>query len=82
MAEYTKRVQAVLTEEQFSALSKLSAGSGKPISVLIREAVEQVYLAGTSRERRQAALARLVSLDAPVSEWDQMEEEITRGATV
>lgn len=81
MGEYTKRVQAVLTEEQFSTLSELSASSGKPISVLIREAVEQVYIVGTSRERRQAALARLVALDAPVADWDQMEDEITSGAT-
>jgi hypothetical protein len=81
MGEYTKRVQAVLTEEQFSTLSELSASSGKPISVLIREAVEQVYIVGTSRERRQAALARLVALDAPVADWDQMEDEIISGAT-
>lgn len=81
MGEYTRRVQAVLTDEQFSTLSELSASSGKPISVLIREAVEQVYLVSTSRERRHAALARLVALDAPVADWDQMEEEITGGAT-
>jgi hypothetical protein len=79
MAEYTKRVQAVLTEDQYAALADLSARSGKPISLLIREAVERVYLAKATEERRAAALARLLSLDAPVADWEQMEDEITQG---
>ncbi len=29
---------------------------------------------------RQAALERLLSLQLPVADWDQMEEEIIRGA--
>jgi predicted DNA-binding protein len=81
MAEYTKRVQAVLTDDQYAALADLSARSGKPISLLIREAVEQVYLAKATEERRAAALSRLLSLDAPVADWEQMEDEITQGGS-
>jgi predicted transcriptional regulator len=81
MAVYTRRVQAVLTEEQYQALSRLAEEMEKPLSVLIREAVEQVYLEQAEQERRRAALRRLLSLEAPVADWDQMEDEIIRGAT-
>ena len=81
MAVYTRRVQAVLTEEQFETLSRLAEEMEKPLSALIREAVEKVYLEQVDQERRRAALRRLLSLEAPVADWDQMEEEIIRGAT-
>ena len=79
MGIYTKRVQAVLTEEQFALLNELAAESGKTISVLIREAVEKVYLEEAVRERREDALNTLLSLEAPVADWENMEEEIIRG---
>lgn len=79
MGVHTKRVQAVLTEEQYKTLSELSVQRHKPVSVLIREAVEQVYFEEVERERRRAALSRLLALDAPVADWEQMEEDITQG---
>jgi predicted DNA-binding protein len=81
MAVYTRRVQAVLTEEQFETLSRLSEEMEKPLSALIREAVEKVYLEQADQERRRAALRRLLALEAPVADWEQMEEEIIQGAT-
>ena len=81
MGLYNKRVQAVLTGEQYALLSELSAESGKTISHLIREAVQKVYLEEVTQERRQAALESLLSLDAPVASWEQMEAEIIQGAT-
>lgn len=81
MALYNKRVQSVLTEEQYEMLVELSQSSGKPLSVLIREAVEQVYFERKARDRRQAALQRLLSLQAPVDDWPEMEKEIAEGAS-
>lgn len=81
MALYNKRVQSVLTEEQYDTLVELSQSSGKPLSVLIREAVEQVYFERRARDRRQAALSRLLSLQAPVDDWPEMEKEIVEGAS-
>ena len=80
MAVYTKRVQAVLTEAQHAALQALSERTGKPISVLIRDAVERVYLKPTEMAKRREALVDLLSLNAPVSDWDQMEMDIINGA--
>ena len=80
MASYTKRVQTVLTEEQHEALSRIALEQGKPLSVLIREAIEKTYFAEVDRQRRRAALAKLLALEAPVADWEEMEEEIIRGA--
>ena len=80
LAIYTRRVQAVLTEKQYDTISRLSEEMGKPLSVLIREAVEKVYIEQAEQERRQAALQRLLSLEAPTADWEQMEEEIIRGS--
>ena len=79
MAVYTRRVQAVLSDDQFAALTNLADHTGKPVSVLVREAVERVYFAEAAQERRQAALRSILSLGAPAPEWEQMEAEITRG---
>ena len=80
MIKYTKRVQSVLTREQYETLLQLSSELGKPVSVLIREAVDVVYFAQVKDERRQSALQTLLSLDAPVADWKQMETEIITGA--
>jgi hypothetical protein len=80
MAVYTKRVQTVLSDDQFEMLTQLALEQGKPVSLLIREAVEEVYFKQASLQRRQEAFQDLLKLDAPVADWEQMEEEIIRGA--
>lgn len=80
MALYTQRVQTVLTEEQFAKLEQVVEETHKPMSVLIREAIEAVYFTPQRRQQRLAALENLLSLYAPVSDWAEMEEEIIRGA--
>jgi predicted transcriptional regulator len=79
MSVYTRRLQTVLTEEQFKALSIIAAEADKPISVLIREAIEKTYFEPTRRDRRRAALKRLISMNTPTGEWEQIEAEIMRG---
>jgi predicted DNA-binding protein len=80
MATHTRRVQTVLTPEQYENLVQIAQQAGKPLSILVREAVEKVYFEDVERQRREAALRELLSLNAPVADWDQMEEEIIRGA--
>ena len=80
MGNYVKRVQTVLTDAEYRDLCRLSEETEKPISVLVREAIEEVHLRRVALERRRAALERLLALNAPVCDWEQMEEEIIRGA--
>jgi len=80
MRVYTHRAQTVLTADQYAALKRLAEEQKKPISLLIREAIEQVYFQKAALERRRAALKSLLSLEAPVADWEQMEEEIIEGA--
>lgn len=80
MALYSQRVQTMVTTEQYGVLTQLSTQEEKPVSVLVREAIEQVYFVEAERRRRQVALQRLLALDAPVADWTQMEDEITQGA--
>ncbi len=80
MALYTQRVQTVLTEEQYERLMALAEQEQKPLSVLIREAIEEQYFTLVAQQKRQQALANLLALQAPVAEWPQMESEIEKGA--
>ncbi len=80
MAIYTERVQTVLTKEQYERLMALAAQEQKPLSVMIREAVEERYFVPVEQQKRQQALANLLALDAPVADWPQMEAEIEQGA--
>lgn len=80
MAVYTERVQTVLTPEQYEQLAQMAEQQKKPVSVLIREAIEQTYFVEIDRLRRHNALERLLALEAPTADWPQMEEEIEKGA--
>jgi hypothetical protein len=80
MGTYVKRVQTLLTEEEYQDLSRLSADWQKPLSALIREAVEKVYFEQVMRQRRRAALESLLALQAPVADWPEMEREIIQEA--
>ena len=76
MATFTERVQTVLTKAQYERMVALAEQENKPISVLIREAVEEQYLAPVEAQRRRQALRNILALDAPVADWPQMEAEI------
>ncbi|MBI5649306.1 MAG: hypothetical protein HZC40_02485 [Chloroflexi bacterium] len=81
MTYNAKRVQTTLTETEYRYLTRLSGEIGKPLSALVREAIEQVYFERKTRARRRSALKKLLALNAPVADWQQMEQEIIRGAT-
>ena len=80
MAIYTVRVQTVLSREQFDLLTQLSEETQKPLSLLVREAIQQVYVEKNKRQRRRQALQKLLELEAPVADWAQMEKEIINGS--
>ncbi len=49
--------------------------NGTPVEVQLHPLVDSI-----EQKRREEALQRILSLQLPVSDWEQMEEEIIRGA--
>ncbi len=76
----TKRVQTVLTIEQYELLLQAAKQAGETVSALVRKAIETGPLAQELQRKRERAFEELLSLDAPVSAWEQMEKEIAEGA--
>ena len=72
----TKRVQTMLTEQQYEILRELAEEIDKPLSVLIRETVQESLLVDLERQRKQKALAWMTAQGLPVDDWEVMERQI------
>ena len=77
---YTKRVQTVLSKEQYELLLQIAEEQDKSLSALIRQAIVEEYFKKAILKRRRAALKSLLSLETPVADWEEMEQEIIKGA--
>jgi hypothetical protein len=62
MARYTRRAQVLLTEVQYRSLQTLAEAEEKPLGVLLREAVEEVYFQEKKREQKARAARQLLAL--------------------
>ncbi len=76
MATLTKRVQVLLEPAELRRLKKVARDRQTSVGDLMRMAVREKYL-GPSEERKKLALARIASMNLPVSDWEDMEREIT-----
>ncbi len=74
-----KRTQILFPEDKYRHLQREAAARHCSVGQLVREAVEQVYLARPRQERIEAA-RELIEMSLPVADWSQIEEEIERGA--
>jgi predicted transcriptional regulator len=78
MPPLSTRVQVLLTDEQYKALQALAQARRRPLSVLLRETVVDHLLGEARREAKQRAVEEIAGMDLPVSDWEEMEEEIIR----
>jgi len=83
MSRYTKKVQVLLTEEQYRDLATLAAQEHKKIGEVVREALEQTRLAKQQRERIRRAATALLELAKtadvePPKDYHEWEEEYSR----
>ncbi len=74
MSTYSKRVQVLLSPEQFSRLQAIARSEGESVGSLVRNAIEDVYLRRAEHERLDA-VRQLGAMSLPVSDWEQMERE-------
>jgi len=75
---YSERTQVLLTPEQRRRLERRAAEERRSIGALIRDAVD-AYTGASGRTRQEAADS-LLSVGAPVADWEVMKGEIIRGA--
>jgi len=75
---YSERTQILLSPEQREKVERLAARTHRSVGAVIRDAID-AYRTPVTQERRMAALERLVSLEAPVDDWEVMEAEIMEG---
>ncbi len=79
MAERMHRAQILFPEDEYRRLKAAAQEQRRSIGSLVREAVAK-QMGDEARQKRIEAAQRLISLNAPVADWPQMEEEIMRGA--
>ena len=80
MLKYSKKVQVLLTEDQYKAMQEISSKRKKKVSFLVREAVEEYHLKAKKKKEIAEAVDRLLSLPpvpAPES-WEEFEKELAR----
>lgn len=74
--QYTRRVQTLFTPQQYELLREYAQEVKKPLSVLVREAVERTLLLKLEQRRKREALEWLCSQELPVDDWEVMERQI------
>jgi len=73
---FSERTQVLLSPEQLARLKRIAARDGRSVGSVIRDAVDSfVEAAPDSRER---ALRSIMSMNAPVDDWEVMKEQILR----
>ena len=64
--KYVKRVQTMLTKQQYELLREYAQEINQPLSVLVREAVEQSLIIDLEKRRKQKALEWMSAQELPV----------------
>jgi len=78
MPKYLKKVQVLLTQEQYKDLEEIASKQKKKLGTLVREAIEEYYLKKKRGQEIAEAVERLLSLpEVPVPEtWEEFEKEL------
>jgi len=81
MAKYLKKVQVLLTDQQFKDLQQIALENHKKLGTLVREAIEEYYLKKKKQQKIAEAVDRLLLLpEVPVPEdYQKWEAEYLEG---
>jgi hypothetical protein len=76
MPKYQRKIQVLLTEEQYRDLGRIAARQKKKLGTLVREAIEAHHLKRAKQQRIAEAVDRLLALPnvpAPENyqEWEK-----------
>lgn len=78
MAQRMKRTQILFPEGEYERLREEAEARSCSIGQLVRDAVRLTYVT-RPRKQRQTAARRLIAMELPVGDWEQMEKEIAEG---
>jgi hypothetical protein len=62
MQKYSKKIQVLLTEEQFQDLTEIADQKKKKLGVIVREAIEVHYLKKANQRKVSKAVDNLLEL--------------------
>jgi hypothetical protein len=81
MAKYLKKVQVLLTDQQFKDLEQIASKNHKKLGTLVREAIEEYHLKKKKQQEIAEAVDRLLSLpEVPAPEdYQKWEAEYLEG---
>ncbi len=71
-----RRTEVLIPESEYQRLRRMAEEKGRSVSALVREAVAR-YCPEGSRKARVAAAEQIasMSLDLPIQDWEEIEEE-------
>lgn len=75
MSQYKKRIQVLVTEEQFTELEEIASKQGKKLGTLVREAIEEYHLKAKRQREIEEAVDNLLSLPEVPAPEDYQEWE-------
>jgi len=76
MRMYSERTQVLLSPDQLARLKRIAAQEGRSVGSVIRDAIDSfVFAAPDSRDR---ALKSILSMNAPVDDWEVMKAQILK----
>ncbi len=81
MPKYQRKIQVLLTDEQFLDLDRIAKERHKKVGTLVREAIEEYHLRQAKQRRIADAVDRLLALpEAPAPEnYQEWETEYMKG---
>ena len=81
MAKYLKKIQVLLTSQQFKDLEEIASKNHKKLGTLVREAIEEYHLKKKKQQEIAEAVDRLLSLpEVPAPEdYQKWEAEYLEG---
>lgn len=73
---FSERTQVLLSPVQVDKLKRIAARDGTSVGAVIRNAIDSYVDPGANS--RQRAIDSMLSMNAPVDDWDVMKAEIMR----
>jgi hypothetical protein len=78
----SKRLQVILSDEEYDALADAAQRHGKPVAQIVRDSLRRTLAEDQSEvdpQERIAAILRFARFAEPIGDIDQVLEEIERG---